>query len=259
MREVGMKKLSIIAVMTLLYLQFAYAEDSDVAEVKKKLSSIMPNATPDSVAESVIPGVYEAIYGAQVVYISKDGRYMMEGEIYDLQSRVNLTETKRQNGRLKAVSSMDKSSMIVFSPEKTTTKAKHVITAFTDIDCGYCRKLHTQIKEYNDEGIEVRYAAFPRSGPQTPSYFKAVAVWCAVDRNKAMSFAKGGASLEQLQQLEQVKDNSCKDTVKQHMATAREIGVTGTPTLVMENGEVIPGYVPPDRLIKILDEKDKRG
>ena len=181
---------------------------------------------------------------------------MIERDIYDLKRRVNLTEAKRQGGRAKTMNSIDEKSMIVFSPEKS--KAKHVITAFTDIDCGYCRKLHDQVKDYNKLAIELRYLAYPRAGLQSKSYQKAVAVWCAVDRNKAMSFAKGGAKLAQLQQMTQVEDKTCKDSIKTHYEAARQIGVTGTPTLVMEDGSVLPGYVPPDRLIKILDSSSAK-
>jgi thiol:disulfide interchange protein DsbC len=189
--------------------------------------------------------------------MTKDGRYMIEGDVYDVQNRQNLTEAVRTTGRAKALASLDEKQMIVFRPKDK--EPKYVITAFTDIDCGYCRKLHSQIKEYNDLGIEVRYASFPRSGLQTPSYFKAVAVWCAKDRNKAMTFAKGGAKLEQLQKLAQVDDSkACTDAIAKQLNTAREAGVTGTPSLFTEDGQMIPGYVPPDRLIKMLNDS-KQG
>jgi thiol:disulfide interchange protein DsbC len=150
---------------------------------------------------------------------------------------------------------LDKDSMIIFSPE--SGKAKYTITAFTDIDCGYCRKLHSEMKDYNDLGIEVRYVSYPRAGLNSPSYEKAVAVWCSVDRNKAMSSAKAGASLEQLKKAEQVKDQSCKDPIKQHMKVASMVGVTGTPTLVMDDGSVLPGYLPAQRLLQALQENAK--
>lgn len=246
---------SAVALMVLSIAQPLIAADKGMTAVKASLKSIT-NAEPDAISESVIPGVFEAVFGAQVVYLTADGRYMLEGEIYDIKNRVNVTEDKRKAGRLKAVKTLDKEGMIVF-PAKGETK--HVITTFTDIDCGYCRKLHDQVKEYNEMGIEIRYAAFPRAGLKSKSFDKAAAVWCAVDRNKAMTFAKGGAKLTQLQALEQVKQKNCKDPIAKHFQTAREIGVTGTPTLVMDNGQVIPGYVPPERLIKMLSEPDKKG
>ena len=229
-------------------------EQNAVDTIKTTLKKIMPSANPDTIAESVIPGVYEVVYGAQIIYMTGDGKFMFEGDVFDVNKRVNVTEAKRATGRKKVIDSIDEKSLIVFKPEGVETK--YTITAFTDIDCGYCRKLHSEMSDYNKRGIEVRYAAFPRSGLQTPSYFKAVSVWCAKDQNKAMNFAKGGAKLEQLQKLAQVDDNKfCKDSIDKHFNLAREIGVTGTPTLMLNNGQVIPGYVPPDRLIKMLDSE----
>lgn len=251
-----MKKLMIglvmIAVSSPIMVSNSIAADSDkITELQKSLKKIMPRADPDSIAESSLAGLYEVIYGAQVIYVSSNGRYMIEGDIFDIQKRVNITESKRQGGRLKAVQSLDQESFIVFKPEKL--KPKHIITVFTDIDCGYCRKLHKEMADYNKLGIEMRYAAFPRSGVDTPSYYKAVHVWCAKNPQKAMNFAKNGAKLEQLKALEQQKGVDCGDSIKKHLATARELGVTGTPTLVMSDGQVVPGYVPAKRLIQMLD------
>jgi len=219
-------------------------EAEDLVAVKAMLATLMPQAKPDNVSPSVLPGMYEAVYGPQIIYVSKDGRYMFEGDLYDIQKRVNLTESKREVGRAKVVNDIDPQSMIVFAP----AKPKYTITAFTDIDCGYCRKLHNQIAEYNKLGIAVRYAAYPRSGVDTPSYEKAVSVWCAADRQKAMTIAKSGETPEKKQ---------CDNPIKKHMEAAKEVGVSGTPTLVLENGRVIPGYVEPARLLQILDQAGK--
>jgi thiol:disulfide interchange protein DsbC len=219
-------------------------EAEDITAVKTMLATLMPQAKPDVVSPSVLPGMFEAIYGPQIIYVTKDGRYMFEGDLYDLQRRVNLTETRRETGRAKVVSELDPQSLIVFSP----AKPKYTITAFTDIDCGYCRKLHNQIAEYNKLGIAVRYAAYPRAGVDTPSYEKAVSVWCAADRKAAMTIAKSGETPEKKQ---------CDNPVKKHMEAAKDVGVTGTPTLVLDNGRVIPGYVEPVRLLQILDQAGK--
>jgi thiol:disulfide interchange protein DsbC len=251
-----MKKLTLLFIGLTCFGQAAIAGTEELANVKKVLASVMPNAEPDSVMESAMPGIYEAVFGAQVVYLSSDGRYMIEGDVYDLKQRVNLTEDRRKGGRVKAVASIEKDSMIVFSPKGG--KPKHSITAFTDIDCGYCRKLHEQINSYEDLGIEVRYAAYPRAGFGSKSFYKAEAVWCATDPRKTMTFAKSGATLEQLRAVEQVSGKDCKETIRKHMEVAKDVGVTGTPSLVMTNGKVIPGFVPPDRLLKILDSENNK-
>lgn len=226
---------------------------NELAKVTKVLSSLMPNAKPDSIADSAIPGMYEAIFGPQVIYISKNGRYILEGDLYDLSTRTNLTEGKRRVGRAKVVNDLDANAMIIFPPKKV----KYTVTAFTDIDCGYCRKMHKRMAEYNELGIEFRYLAYPRSGVGSPSYLKALSVWCAKDPQEAMSFAKGGAKLAQIKEITQVKGKDCKDTILGHMAAAKQVGVTGTPTLVFDNGQVAPGYVEPKRLIQILNQMKK--
>lgn len=240
----------IVAVMLGVSVSVSAGEKEDITKITSVLKSIMPNATPDSVNASVVPGMYEAVFGPQVIYVSNDGRYIFEGDLYDITTRTNLTEIKRRDGREKVISNLDADGMIIFSPENP----KYTITAFTDIDCGYCRKLHNQIDEYNKLGIAFRYLSYPRSGVNTPSYAKALSVWCAKDPKEAITFAKGGAKLEQVRQIVQVEGKDCKNTVLSHMNAAKEVGVTGTPTLVIDNGQVIPGYVEPERLLKILDD-----
>lgn len=235
---------SLFLAMGLVFGAQSFAgEADDINVIKKVLSELMPQAKADSIKPSGFPGMYEAIYGPQIIYISGDGRYMLEGDLYDLKNQMNLTETKRRVGRAKTVRNMDEKGMISFMPEKG--KLKHTITAFTDIDCGYCRKMHKQMKEYNDFGIAFRYLAYPRSGVNTPSYHKAVSVWCAEDKKAAMTKAKSGKALPKA---------NCETPIKAHMAAAKLVGVTGTPTMVLENGRVIPGYVEPKRLIKILEQ-----
>ncbi len=245
-----MKKVMTHAVMMMVFftgLGFSAAsvagEAEDIAIITKVLAELMPQGKADSIKPTPFPGMYEALFGPQIIYISGDGRYMFEGDLYDLKNRMNLTEAKRRVGRAKTVREMDEKDMIVFAP--AAGKLKHTITAFTDIDCGYCRKMHKQMKQYNELGIAMRYLAYPRSGVNTPSYYKAVSVWCAEDRQAAMTQSKSGTTLSKA---------DCENPVRQHMEAAKAVGVTGTPTMVLENGRVIPGYVEPKRLIKILDQ-----
>lgn len=256
-----MKKLVLMAQLalmsTLLVAQSGYAEeDKAVATVKAAIKSLGLKDNPEKITKSILPGLYEVVVGQYVLYVSDDGKYMLQGDLYDVQRRVNLTDEIRSEGRLKAMQELDEDTMIVFAPKSGSPK--FTITAFTDIDCGYCRKLHSQMKAYNDLGIEVRYASYPRAGMNSPSYDKAVAVWCAVDRNNSMNIAKAGASLSQLKEQKQVDDKSCKDPIAQHMKIAHMVGVTGTPTLVMEDGTVLPGYLPPDRLLEELKQNAKK-
>lgn len=230
--------------MVLAGLSFApvYADDkAEVAAVKKTLARVFPSMEPDVVAPSALAGVYEVVYGAQVLYVSKDGRYVLQGDLIDLTNMKNITENSRSGYRKKVVDAINEKGMIVFAP---TTPAKHTVTIFTDIDCGYCRKLHREIDQYLAKGIKVRYVSFPRTGKDSPSYDKAVNVWCADDRKGALTRAKAG---------EELPKKSCAHPVDRHMDAAEQVGVSGTPTIVLANGDVIPGYVPADRLLQLLE------
>ncbi len=235
-----MSKLHFMVLAALLSLP-ALTVAEDTADIAKRLAELLPDQKPDSIGLSPIPGYFEVSYGTMIFYISKDGRYMLQGDVVDLNTEKNITEDKRGQVRLKLLSTVPAENMIVFAPEQV----KHTITVFTDVDCGFCRKMHSEIAQYNQLGIKVRYLAFPRTGIDSPSYDKAVSVWCAKDRNQAMTDAKADKSIE-------VK--TCPNPVKQEFEMGKKIGVTGTPTLVLEDGSLLPGYVPPDRLLKLLDE-----
>lgn len=218
----------------------AVAADTGADKVRAAVERIIPGNAPDGIEPSELPGMYEVTFGAEVFYVSEDGRYLFSGSLLDLRSGKNLTEDKRASGRLKLINGVDEAKMIVFSPKQ---EVKHSITVFTDIDCPYCRRMHQEMPELNEQGIEVRYLFFPRAGMNSKSYKKAMAVWCAADRRQALTDAKAGKSIDM---------KSCDNPIAEHMALVEELGISGTPTSVLENGQVIPGYVPVARLESIL-------
>ncbi len=210
--------------------------------IEHSLAKLIPDERPDSIAPSPIPGLFEVSFGGTVLYMSEDGRYLIQGDLLDLKTRENLTERTRAKARRKALAALGEENMVVFAPKDP----KYTVTVFTDIDCPYCRKLHSQIKDYNAEGIKVRYLAFPRAGIGSPSYEKAVSVWCAEDRQKAMTLAKAGKAIEK---------RTCPNPVAQEYRLGKALGVGGTPAIILEDGTLIPGYVPPKRLLQILSAK----
>jgi thiol:disulfide interchange protein DsbC len=228
----------------------AWADVDDA--IKESLSRVLPEYDITSVYETPIPGVYEVLLGTELVYVSGDGRYMLQGRLIDLVNRENLTESsprlaearKRQaKERADAVAGVGDDNMVVFAPERYD----HTVTVFTDIDCGYCRKLHGEIDSYLDAGIRVRYLFYPRAGTGSPSYDKAVSVWCADDRLSAMTQAKAGKPIDKRQ---------CENPVKEHMDLGEQFGISGTPAIVLDNGEMVPGYVPAKRLSALLKAND---
>ncbi|MCC6171855.1 MAG: DsbC family protein [Gammaproteobacteria bacterium] len=200
----------------------------------------IPGTKPDDFRQSPIPGLWELARGSDVVYVTADGKYALAGDLYEIATDTNISERRRRDVRLELIKSVPESQMVVFSPKDP----KYTITVFTDIDCGYCRKLHSEIAKYNELGIRIRYLFYPRSGPNTESWDKAVAVWCAPNRNDALTRAKRGES---------IKMAKCGATPVDHdYELGQEIGLRGTPAIVLANGDMLPGYVPPAMLAKRL-------
>jgi thiol:disulfide interchange protein DsbC len=234
----------IAGICLLLLIQTGFnagaAEPDSNAAIRQSLGKVLPGVTPDQIKPSPMQGVSEVLVGPRLFYISDDGKYLLQGSLIDLNTRKDISEERRKDIRLDAINKIGADNMIVFPAEKE----RHTITVFTDIDCGYCRKLHKEIDQFNAEGITVRYLMFPRSGINTPSYDKAVSVWCADDRRAALTHAKAG---------DEIDARKCDNPVKEQYELGGLLGVTGTPALILDNGELLPGYVPAKRLAKALD------
>ncbi|MEW6036932.1 MAG: DsbC family protein [Pseudomonadota bacterium] len=220
---------------------------ADAKAVEEAIEQALPGVKPDSIKPSPLAGISEVIVGPKLFYVSDDGKYLIQGSLVDLRNREDLTEPKLATARIGALEKLGEKNMIVFKPKI----GKYVAYVFTDIDCGYCRKLHSEMDNYLKEGIEIRYLFFPRAGEGSDSWDKAVSVWCAKDRNAALTKAKKG---------EKVEEKSCDNPVKEQMALGTAIGAQGTPMIVTGGGNVLPGYVPAEQLARMLKhEKDEGG
>jgi thiol:disulfide interchange protein DsbC len=222
----------------------AATAEAPAADPRPALLKLLPAGSKlDDLRPSPIPGIYEFIQGAEISYLTADGKYFIDGNVYDMKSRDNLTEALRTHARVALINSVPESEMLIFSP----ANPKYTITVFTDVDCAYCRKLHSQMAELNRLGIRVRYMFFPRTGPNTESWKKAEVVWCSPNRNEALTRAKAGATLD----LSKI----CAPTpVKREYELGENIGVRGTPAIVTENGDYISGYMEPHELLAQLKE-----
>lgn len=217
--------------------------DEPATPTKEEIASKLNGVSASDITDSPIEGLYQIAVGSNVAYVTEDGRYLIQGEVYDLGSLENVTEATRASARVALLESVDPAEMIVFSPDG---EPKHSVTIFTDIDCGYCRQFHRDIDKVNALGIEVRYLFYPRTGPDTESWAKADKVWCAEDRNAALTRAKLGG---------EVPDNECGTTpVAEHYELGRQMGVRGTPSMYAGNGELLGGYLPPEQLLESLEE-----
>ncbi|HWU67307.1 MAG TPA: DsbC family protein, partial [Stenotrophobium sp.] len=218
----------------------------NLADLHAKLQKML-NAKDFTVRKSPVPGIYEIRSGMNFGYVTGDGQYMIEGDLVRLTTGEQITEKQRGEARLAALAKIGTQNMIIYSPPNP----KHTVTVFTDVDCGYCRMLHSQIAQYNAKGIAIRYVSFPRTGPNTESFRKAEVVWCSADRKEALTKAKLGDPMK--------GDSSCKNPVMEEYMAGVSLGVRGTPSLILDDGEMIPGYQPPDQLAQTLSEHDKSG
>ena len=239
------KLIRCLAALAALTTTVAFADDAELARVQETVSGMFPEITAEHVFASPIDGWYTIRKGAIVAYISADGRYLMQGDMIDLERQVNLTEDSRNDARREMMASYPEEDMIIFSPEEK----RYSISVFTDIDCTFCRRLHAQIDEYMAQGIEVRYLLYPRDGPTSPAWVKAEEVWCADDRAEALTLAKLG---------EEFETHSCNPaTVGKHFSLGQDVGLTGTPALVFEDGTLVSGYLPPAQLAQALASNDR--
>ncbi len=214
------------------------------ADDKKGLETIkaaFPGLTEQDIHPTPVDGWFEIMLGSQVAYVSSDAKYVLRGDLIEIATNVNYTENRRNEARRNGLAKMPDKDAITFGSDQE----KHAITVFTDIDCGYCRKLHQEIDQLADRGITVTYLFFPRAGPGSASWSKAESVWCADDRNTALTSAKAG---------EPVAPKQCGDTpIAAQYDMGRQVGLRGTPAIVTDTGQLISGYLPADRLLAELE------
>jgi len=226
---------------------FGLAASAGAAEPPDPRAALLKRLPAGSKLEDLRPspisGIYEFTQGTTVNYLTADGKYFIDGSLYDMDSRENLTEVLRTRARLAMISAVPESQMLIFAPKNTL----YTVTVFTDVDCAYCRKLHSEMDELNRLGVRVRYMFFPRTGPNTESWKKAEVVWCSANRNEALTRAKAGAQLDMTK--------LCASTpVAREYELGQSLGVRGTPAIVTENGDMIEGYLPPHELVQQLKE-----
>lgn len=239
LKSIG-KNVAIAAVLVAAFPALAEDRDAELEAVRAKVSAMFEMIEAEDVTPSEIDGWYTIHKGSIVAYISADGRYLLQGDLVDLDLQVNLSEKVRNDSRRDLMASVGNDQAIVFSPEEV----KYSVTVFTDVDCVYCRRLHSQIDQYLALGIEVRYLMYPRNGPASPAWTKAEEVWCAADRRDALTQAK----LDH-----EFKTAKCDASIVQdHYVLGRDVGLSGTPAIVFGDGTLVSGYLSPDQLLSAL-------
>jgi len=234
----------LIALLAAVVMWPAGADEvgTELEQVRQKVAEMFDLIDADDVKISPVDGWYTIHKGSIVAYISADGRYLLQGDLVDLDTQVNLSELVRNEARRELMASVEIDDVILFSP----VDVKYSVSIFTDVECTYCRRLHSQIDEYLAHGIEVRYLMYPRNGPTSRAWSTAEEVWCSDDRNSALTAAK---------QDRKFASTDCDASiVQEHYGLGREVGLSGTPAIVLDDGTLISGYLPPDQLKARLDQ-----
>jgi len=243
-----MNKLRYLPLLAVL-LSFSATADEEKDRVVEELTTaklqfLRPGLQASSVKASSVPGYYLVETSAgEAIYMDEKASHFFAGDLIRIDDNrfVNETNETRSGARKQLLASLDESDMLVYSPP--VEKVKATITVFTDIDCGYSRKLHREVPALNEAGVAVRYLAYPRAGIGSASYKKIVSAWCADNPNTALTRAKAGEAIEQL---------NCANPVAAQLALGDKFGVNGTPAIIFEDGRLQPGYLPADEMIKLL-------
>ncbi|MGY8772408.1 MAG: thioredoxin fold domain-containing protein [Gammaproteobacteria bacterium] len=230
----------------IFFFTFSILGVAEESPIISKINNILPEGRSVlSIKESQVEGLYVVDIGdLQPIYASEDGNFFLYGELYSIQGGSLLNTTKQEislNRRAILDSALSEEDFITFTAEDE----KYVVTVFTDVDCGYCRKFHGEIDDYNALGITVNYVAFPRSGLESESYNKIVGAWCSSNPKESLTALKQGLDPELL---------LCQDhPVEEHFMLGQRIGITGTPAIISSSGDLLPGYLPPMELLKRLN------
>ena len=230
-------------ILNLLYIivLFSNFASSNEALIKSNLKNILPpDTTIESIEPSSLKGIYKVYYGdLQPIYVSEDGNFFIYGDMYKIGSNniTNLTKEEIKGRRSDILDSIPADELIIFKSNNELVS----ITVFTDVDCGYCRKLHSQIDEYNQAGITIKYAAFPRSGIGTQTFTKMVGAWCSEDPKQAMTDLKNDKKMN--------LDFCEEQPIARHYIIGQKLGINGTPAIITPDGDLIPGYVSPEELL----------
>lgn len=224
-----------IPLLTALAFAPAFATEA----IQQRLAQVVPSLTPDSIEPTAIDGIYEVRYGPDVFYVSRDGRYLIQGAMIDLETRENLTERAANGARAEIFAGIDDAELTVFMP---VGEVRHTINIFTDPNCTFCRRLHNEMRTYQQAGVKVRYFMYPVLGRDSPEIM--TSIWCGRSRTEGMDLAKAGKP---------VPKADCPTPMDAHLALGRDLGITGTPATITEDGLVISGYRPAIDVIRALN------
>lgn len=233
-----------------LFLMFAFiafgifAEKDDMQDLINKINLILPDGIQvQDISFSDERNLYVINVGdIQPIYMLPDGEHVILGDIFNISGGETLSTTEKDKDIFRK-NKLNTSNLETI--DFLAKKEKYSLTVFTDVDCGYCRKFHNEIDQYNNLGISVKYLAFPRAGIDSESYTKMVSAWCSDQADLSITLLKDNKS---------IPSNSCENSVAEQFELGRTLGITGTPALITQSGKLLPGYVPAQELLMLLQK-----
>lgn len=216
---------------------------NETEQAKKLVEESYPNVAIESI-EKINDSFFEVIIRGEVFYLSTDHKHLISGNLINIKTKENITETSRKKRRLYVLKELDPKNMVVYKPEQT----KHVLTIFSDTSCPYCQKFHEEINKLVENNIEIRYVLFPRFGEDNDTFKKMISIWCSKDRNKALDNVFNDVSIN--------TDIQCENPINENLRLAQKLSVAGTPTMFTEDGTIIPGYQPANEIINFLNRSN---
>lgn len=211
-------------------------------KLAERLQQLRPGIPIENVLPIEVPGMFAIeLSGGAILYGTADGKHFFSGELFVVEEDLlNLTERRRDEKRNLLMAQQPLDEMIVFP---ATSEKLGYVQVFTDVDCGYCRKLHDEMAQINELGIEVRYLAYPRAGMDSETYDKMVSAWCSKEPQKSLTQLKAGKD---------IREASCQNPIADQFSLGQQIGINGTPAIVLSDGRLLPGYLPADRLAEVV-------
>ena len=219
---------------------------ANIDTVINKLQPYFPSISAENISNSELDGFYEVVLTKpwiDVMYISFDGRYVIQGAVTDLELMTNLSENRINSIRNNILNSIDENDKIAFKAENE----QYIIHVFTDVDCPYCAKLHANMEEMNSLGITIKYLASPLEELHPNAQSAMEKIWCAEDRAVALHYYKLMRFLPE--------SVECENPVAEQLAISKQLGVDGTPSLFLADGSNIPGYLDPGELLNSIISK----
>jgi thiol:disulfide interchange protein DsbC len=217
---------------------------STIDEIGERVTARLPGFVISSLTETELPALYELVSDGRIYYIDESAEYLIDGNLIRLEDRINVTDSRLGSIHMGLIDGLNEKNMLVYEPEQPSNRS---ITVFTDISCGYCRRLHAELDTLLEEGIRVRYLMFPRAGLGSQGHKDLESVWCADNPQEAMTNAKAGGRIEA---------KTCANPIEEHIALAERLGLRGTPLIYTDSGEKIPGYREASALAHMIENSE---